>query len=566
MTRSFVLTACCWMLACGAFEARARAGVAQVNADDVRVEMRVTALGAGNYYLDKGSAAGLAVGDRVRVTTSGGGVAEGTIRGVSKLTARLELDPGSLAPEVGDRVEAWIPKARVAPPASAPTPSAPTAPTAKPDHPAWTHPEENWAPNQPLLAPAFGLAPEERPSRWRGRAWMQAQSTWDQQGGTRRYVFGNTGVDATLENPFGQGGTFRIDTSVWTRSADADGIGESSSETKLRVRRLTYEFGGTEDAPTHWQFGRFLPSEFPELGLLDGLDWTRALDGGDRVGALLGAMPRPTSDLRTFDDVQAAVYWRHAFDDARRNTFGAAYQNTWHHGEQDRNLFLVDARLRPTDAVSWRTSAWIDLYGPGDTVKDGAELTEFQTSANWQTTTTTGVGATYAHRVVPELLRDEYTSYTATQLDRYRLDRVSAYGWWSATHELRFDGRVDHWTDQDDSGSTYEIGGALRDTLWDAGDVRASFFVADGSYSSGPGVRVGASRAFGRAFASLTYEFVDYEQKDVVGDLAQLGQHALYGTLDVPVFEGWDLSLTAERRFGDQQDSYGFGVLLQTRF
>lgn len=539
-------------------------------ADVVRVEMRVTVIAPGSVYLDKGATSGLQAGDRVRVTSTGGRVAEGTIRAVSKNTARVELDPASTNPEVGDLVEATIPRARVAktatpPTGAAPDPNAPK-PVPVPDHPAWAHPEENWAPNQPLLAPAFGLTPEERERRVRGRAWIQMQGTWDEQGATRRYYYGNLGADTTVENPFGQGGTFRVDASIYARTSDADGIDTSSSDSKLRVSRLTYEFGGTEGAPNHWQFGRFLPREFPEFGLVDGMDWNRRLSGGDMIGASVGAMPEPFSDLSSFDDLQATLYWRHALDEERRSSVGVGYQNTWHHGDQDRNLFLLDARISPSKSFLWRSTAWIDVYGSEDVIKDGVDLTEFQTSVSGQTTATTGLGATYSHRTIPELLRDEYSTFTAASIADNRLDRVSAYGWWNASNRARLDARADHWTDQDDSGSTIELGGSLRDTLWDAGEVRAAVFVADGTYSSGPGLRVNGSRSFGRAFASLGYEFIDYEQKDFSGEQRKLGQHALFFTLDVPVFGDWDLSVTGERRFGDEQDSYGLGVLLQTRF
>ena len=532
----------------------------------VRVESRVTSNTAGSYYLDKGRAAGIAVGDRVVLYPTGGTTSEGTVRAVSKNTARVELDVGGVGASVGDRVEVVVPRSRLAGD-SAPNASKPAGQGTAPDHPAWAHPEENWAPNQPLLAPAFGLSPEEREPRIRGRAYIQAQGTWDNQGGTRTYYSGSLGADATMENPFGQGGSFRIDASVWTRGADADGIDSQSQETRLRLSRFTYEFGGTDDRPTRWQFGRFLQHEFPAFGLLDGVEWNRRLGPHDVVGASVGAMPEPFSDMKSFQDLQAAVFYRHSFDEKRRNRVGFGYQNTWHKGEQDRNLFVADADVRPTNDLSLHSSAWIDHYGSEDVVKDqGFELTEFLVSANWNATSTTGLGATYSNRRIPELLRNEFARYDAAQLDRNVLDRVALYGWWMASTALRFDARVDHWSDQDDSGSNVELGGSLRDVLWNEGELRASVFRADGSFSSGPGFRAQGSKAFGRTYASLGYEFVDYEQKDFTGEQRKLGQHAVFGSLDLPVFVDWDLSLTGEKRFGDEQDSYTLSLLMQTHF
>jgi hypothetical protein len=555
--------------------------------DTVKVEVRITSVTNGSCYLDKGGAAGIAVGDRVMFFPATGPGSEGTVRAVAKNSSRAQIEPGAPAVNLGDRGEVTIPAQRLAkstpPPVKPPAPqgAAPAQPVSKvgeepstastpqaaPAHPAWQQPPEAWSKDKPLLAPAFGLTPEERESRLRGHAYVQGQGTWDHAGSSRTYLNGNAGFDATMDNPFGDGGSFHVDMTQWTRSTDADFDNVHTSESRLRVNRFTYEVGGTEDDPTHWQFGRFLQREFPELGVLDGVEWDKRLADGSVVGASAGAMPEPFSAMSSFDDLQGALYYRHAFDDKRRNTLGIAYENTWHNGTQDRNLFVADAAVAPSDSVRLNSTALIDWYGSEDTIKDqGFELTEFLVAGTWLTTTTSGIGVTYSHRRIPEILRSEFQTYDAQTVRDGQLDRVTFNGWFQATPRVRFDARADEWSDQDDSGSTLEVGTSMRDLLYREGEVSASVFHADGSFSSGPGFRVQASKAFGRASTSLGYTYVDYAQKDFTGQQSQLAQQALFGSFDFPLSERLDLSLLGERRFGDAQDAYTLGFLLQWRF
>lgn len=581
--KCLLLVIACWI---------ALASAAFAGQKSVRVEVRVTSVTGASYYLDKGRAAGIDVGDRVTFFPSGGTTVEGTIRSASKNSTRVELDAASTALAVGDRGEAEVPEERFVKPAPPPVanPSSPTsdtnsskpavtpqdptplpptnsASTPAPVHPPWTHPPENWNDTTPLLAPAFGIPPEERATRYHGRFYAQGSGTWDNQGDTRRYTLFSTGVDATIDNPFNDGGSFRIDTQVFSRTADADATDFHDSQSTVRVNRLVYEVGGTVDRPTRWLFGRFLQREFPEFGVLDGVEWDQRLSGGSVVGASAGAMPEPTADMKSFDDLQGALFYRHAFDDKRRNTIGIGYQNTWHKGTQDRSLFVGDADLRPADSISIHSTAWVDHYDSSDTIKDaGFELTEFQVSTSWRATATSGLALSVSHRRIPELLRSEFQSTSSDLVKNGKLDRIALNGWANATDKIRIDGRVDHWRDQDDDGSTGEIGAAVRNVFADENEFRAAVFYADGSFSSGPGFRIQYSQGFGRVYGNLGYEFSDYEQKDFTGAQKKLGQHTVFGSLDLPLFTSWDLSLLGEDHFGDEQDSYTLGFLLQTRF
>jgi hypothetical protein len=552
--------------------------------------VRVTSVTSGSCYIDKGRAAGLQPGDRVTFFPSVGPGSEGTIRSVSKNSARAEFDTGAPPVQTGDRGEVLLPQSRVAPPPAKPAPepseaapkaeptSAPPAtttpaqaqtqaPPKTPAHPPWQQTPEHWTKDTPLLAPAFGLSPEERESKTHGRAYVQSQGTWDNNGTSRQFLSGSAGADVTMDNPFGHGGFFEADATVWTRSTDAPADDVHTSESDLRINRLTYQVGGGDEDPTRWQFGRFLQHEFPQLGLLDGVEWDHRTHGGDVVGASAGAMPEPFSSLTSFNDLQTALYYRHAFDEARRDTLGFGYQNTWHEGRQDRNLFVADASLRPSDSLTLLTTAWVDYYGSGDVIKDhGFELTELIASGTWIASSAGGVGLTYSHRRIPEILRSEFHAYDAQSVRDNQLDRVTLNGWYQTSPRVRFDGRADYWYDQDDTGSNYEVGTTLHDLVIPEGDLRASVFYAEGSFSSGPGFRLQGSKVFGRSSANLGYEFVDYAQKDFVGQQSQLAQHVLFGSVDFPLSESTDLSILGDRRFGDQQDSWTLGFLLQWRF
>ncbi len=558
--------------------------------DKLKIEVLVNAASGGSFYLDKGREEGLDAGDRVTFFPRAGATSEGTIRAVSKNSARVDLDPGVASVAIGDRGEVFIPRDRVAPPpvpapkppstkpnpAVAPPvvepqptlPVSPQKPAEKPvEHPAWTHPPEEWQKEKPLLAPAFGLAPEERERRIRGRAWLQSQYTRDSQDGTRNYSNSSLGVDATMENPFGHGGELRLGAAVWTRSTDVDGEDIHDRESRLRVNRFSYTVGGTEDDPSRWNFGRFLQSGLPEFGLLDGVEWNHRRANGDEFGVSVGAMPQPFSSLSSFDDTQVAAFYRRALDDSRRNSVGVGYQNTWHKGNQDRNLFLGEARIQPGQDVSIRSTAWLDAYGSEDDIKgSGIELTEFLVGLTWRVNPKSGLGLTLSHRKIPELLRSEFQDFDAVFVRDSKLDRIALNGWTSLSQKVRLDGRLDHWSDQDDDGTAGEVGASFRDMAWDRGEIRTSAFYSDGTYSSGPGMRISGSRSFGRASASLGYEYIGYEQKDVTGSLGKLAQQSLFGTLDLPVFDAWDLSLVGDKRFGDSQDSWSVGLMLQTRF
>jgi hypothetical protein len=226
--------------------------------------------------------------------------------------------------------------------------------------------------------------------------------------------------------------------------------------------------------------------------------------GGALFGASFGYMPEPSADRASFEDLQAAVFARQEFGADGRASVGVAYQNTWHAGEQDRNLFLVEAVARPSDRLALRASAWIDVYGPSDTIKDnGPELTETRAAATWTSADGGGLPAFVSQRRIPEILRDEFLARRADDVANEVVDRAGIGAWTRAGRDVRVDARLDGWQDQDDQGFTVELGATLDDAFGGGSALTGAVAWADGTYSSGPGARLTARRVFGESALGL---------------------------------------------------------------
>jgi len=532
-----------------------------VSAAEIRLELRVTSTAGAAVYVDRGSAGGLVEGDRVEFRLESGSVATGIVRSATVNSARVELDPGSERPPRGTRGEARVPDSR---------PNADSTPPANDaiDHAPWTHPPEEWNNDRPLLAPAFGLPPEARAANVHGRAWFRFDGSRNDESGDTYSLF-SVGTDTTLENPFGDGGAVRVAGEIFARSADVDGDDGlyDYDDAGLRLDHLAYSVGGTEDRPNQFLVGRFLQEAVPEFGVLDGFEWNRRTRGGTSFGASVGWMPEPTPDRSSFEDVQAAVNVRQAFGADEAAEIGVGWQSTWHDGEADRNLAVVEAGVRPSDAWSVRATAWVDLYDSSDTLKStGFELTEARLAATWRANSDSGLRAFVAQRRIPELLRDEFLARRADDVMNSVLDRIGVSGWTGVGNSTRLDARLEGWSDEEDEGFTGELGVGFEGVFGDASSLTAAASWADGSYSSGPGGRLQANIAFGSTRAGLGWHSAWYSQKDYGGDDADIAQHAAFGSLDVALSDDWDLSFVVDRSFGDGADGWTAGFLVQARY
>lgn len=545
-----------WRAACAllCWLALALAPRAQTPAEFTSVEVHITALSPASIYLDRGSDSGLAAGDRVRLYPDGAPLVDAVVRSVSKQSARAEWD--GLAPglAVGLRGEAMVPTERLQQLAQG---------QGAESHPAWQQSLDGWDTQQPLLAaPDFA---KQRASEFalHGRVFWQYDHTLDAQS-DNQFSFGRAGADLRLENPFGRPGALELEGEFEQRLALSSGSDDESLQ-QGRVQRLSYHTGDELDAPLRWELGRFPQHEFPELGAIDGAEVVFRRSSLDRWGASAGLFPSYTPDMSTGEDAQLALFYRHLFKADESASLGAAYQKTFHQGEADRDLLVLDGRYFAPGALFATGTAWIDYYDAGDDPKSsGFELTQLFLSANKPLGKDAGLGASASFVRFPQMLHDELSaSITESLLDQH-VQRLSLNGWRNLRADLRLNGRADVWSDQDDSGGSAELGLRWRRALWKRVDLSAALFGSDGKYSALTGLRLGANAAFERGSWSLNYEIAD-SSVDSGGSDAGLLQQALRASLDFALGQRWSLSAYLEDRFGDEQDSLAAGLYLTRR-
>jgi len=545
----------------------------------VRIEVTVTAVAGGSVYLDAGRGQGLEVGDSVRLFPLGGSALEGKLRAVSKSSSRAEFG-SSATVQVGDRGEVLVPAARLAPepPAQDPQPAEEAAEPVTPrrddespprpvqEHPPWQEPPSGWDQSVPLLAPSSARTAAEREPRWRGRFWSRFSSTTDDSGTGREFESIRTGADVLYLNPFGHGGEFDLDIEYSRRTSDT---GDPSDETEsvLRPERFSYSFGGSRDESVAWEVGRFLQNGFPEFGLLDGAEYGRRLASGDTVGASVGFLPEPNDELDSGGDFQTAAYYRYVSNADEDLAIGLGYQKTWHEGRADRDLFVASSDWHIAERTYAHGTAWVDLYSGSDAEKSsGPELTQLTVNLTQRLESGDGVGIFLSHVKWPSLLRNELPVVADGGLANFEVTRIGVNGWTQLSDELRLSGRVDHWEDQEDSGGGGEVRIDLRDVLYEDGRVSVAIFDTRGSTSSGVGWRLSADRRLPAGFVSLTWQTTDFEQDGFNGSQQNLLHQVLRAAYDTQLAADWDLSLFAEERFGDEQDSRAIGFFLQRRF
>jgi hypothetical protein len=545
----------------------------------VLVEVTVTAISGDGIYLDLGRDAGFEPGDRLRLFPTVGGPRPGKITAVSRTSSRAQVQGGVEGFDVGSRGEVRVPKLRLAerqqaaaeaqrkasetPSKEAPGPEAVPEPVPRvPDHPPWEAPPVEWDGENPLLAPMHGRPSEERPRRSFGEVYTSVDVTRDDGGGdSRQFTSLSTGVDWTIENPFGRGGRLDFDSEFLMRRSEL--ATETTSDTRWRLDRFSYVEGGERERRDRIEVGRFLHHEFPELGLVDGVEYTHNLGKGKRLGASLGFLPR-TDEFFTFaDDLETSVFYQHATDESRTFQVGGGYQKTWHNGDADRDLFVGHLELHPSARTSLFSSVLVDWYKADDDPKpEGLQVTQLLVNASRRTEAGHGVGATISQFRIPILARDELDPVTAANLAEDETTRYGLDGWWVFSRRVRLNGHVDRWTDQDDSGGGLSTRLTLRDLLWPRGEVSLEAFTTDGKFSDGTGLRAQARKRFDATTLALYADATNYDQ--AAGE--SLSQLSLRFQLDRSIGRAWFFSLYAESRTGGDQDARSVGFLLQRSF
>jgi len=572
--------------ASGIGEVLAGSGVAQAAgaAEAPPTQLALRTLGPprdGRVVVDRGDRDGLTLGDTVTFQPRAGGEVTGIVRSLDDQRASVELLLRETALPAGTRGFVLVQRqlagaATGTAPDGTAEPAAPnttprTAPHAGP--PSGARPPSNpghgpdgWTSDMPLLANIGAVRPESRAPRLTGRVWTTFDSIFGADG-ARSDSFFRTGTDLTLENPFGAGGALSFDGEVTareTRLGDDAGGGEESAA-GFRLNRFAYEVGGSRFDSERWTFGRFVSRELPEVGVQDGVEWSRRLDNGHRFGVSAAFLPEPDQHLDGSSDIGLTGWYRWVADTRELTTVTAGVHKTVHEGKSDRDLFLLKAQHLPQEGWTFLGSAWIDLHA-GDDLDDGLALTEAYTSIGRRFEGQHDLRLTYQHREYPELLRDEFPPVGVESLTDGRLDRLSLGGAMTLDGDRRLTGRVGTWSDERDAGGDGELGVELRDVLLPGGRLRLTAFAAQGKYSTLRGARVALGRSEGRFAWELMYEAQQdlFEGFETINDDAR--QHRLRATTDFFTRAGLNLSVYGELQLQDIEDAYLFGFHLGKSF
>lgn len=538
----------------------------------VRVEVQCTALAGDDVYLDRGRDAGIEPGDTLRMFAAQGPVRLGKIASVSRTSARADMKAGLDGLDIGLRGEVLVPKARLAQPSAAheqvpivqPGPGTPPGPEPRTiEHPPWTMPPDEWNQELPLLAPAHGVAPEERPRRFRGQLLASADWTSDSAGDVeRRFLASALGFEGRIENPFAHGGELAFDAEAFARSSDT-GSG-SERDSTLRLDRMSYALGGMRGESSRGELGRFLPREFPEFGFLDGIEIVQRLRSGHRIGASAGFLPEPDDLFRSFNDLEAALFGRWVSGEEQRVVLGTGYQKTWHEGVPDRDLLALQVELHPAATTSLFASALVDWYSAGDDLKNsGPELTQLFVNGTHRTEDGHGVGCFASRFRFPELLRNEFGGVTAQDIADSVSNRLGLDGWLALGTDVQLYGRVESWSDQDDSGGGGRARITWREAFGRGGPILFESYVNAGKFTRAAGLRASGRKRFDGGAVGLGWDAAEYDQDTIDESLLQ---HSVRADCEFELGRTWFLGFYAESRFGDEQDALSLGFVLQRSF
>lgn len=537
---------------------------AQQNPQTVVVQVHVASASGRDVFLDQGRNAGLKPGQVVRLYPPGAAEVQAIVRAVSATSARAEMQPGLVAPPIGTRGEVEVPKPAANAQPTQPRPQTGSGTRPVPAHPPWQQRIDPARPDEPLLVPTFGQKPDERPMTFDGRAFFSTQ--WSRDDGGERsndYWMTRAGFAGVVENAAGYGERTRFAGEMNDRRVTAPG--EDDEDTRVRLDQLSTQFGTEKWSPYGLEVGRFLSQHLPEIGLVDGVEGVLRFQHGVRVGGGLGAYPRPFPNRQTGDDVGLHAFVDYTSDEKRTFAAAAGIQKTWHQGAADRDLLILRVESHPGDGVTLFSSAKIDWYTGGDTRKSsGPEVTEFLGQARWDGAST-GVGATVSHFAWPDLLRQEYQNLPDELVRNGKVDRLSPSAWWRVRPDVRLTGRFDLWSDQDDSGTAYELGCDWSNIGQTGTNLTVQWFQSQGGAQSGPGLRLLAQKQVGEVFVTAGYRWYDFEVEGLLAGPEN------YVRQSIDVGAAWtvgkcDLSMQLEHWFGDLENAYAIALYAQWRF
>jgi hypothetical protein len=533
-----------------------------------RVALRVTGRGPGGAVLvDRGERDRVRIGDEVVLAPSQGGTFRGKVIEVTERSAVVEMrDPG-FAPAPGTRGEVLVPRARTAPrpverqPASRPAqpqpqPQGQPQTQTQPQAPQWRDPDPGFKPDMPLLAQVRSQDPKERTPQIIGRDYMYGAFSYVPGESTNNSFF-RVGTDLRFVNTFGEGEVLRVNPELVWRTEQDDKTGFD-----LVLRRLSYARGGTRFAKDRWEFGRFLQHGLPELGILDGAEWTHRLDGGHRVGASAGFMPEPDDDFEAFHDFQIAGYYQWVNDVTETLVLTGGLQKSFHHSHGDRDLFLGKLRYVPGDGWDFSAVTWVDFYYGHDNLKtSNVEITQAMVSLTrfWQDGDR--IDLTYGRLLWPEMLRREFLPVDANQIEDDHLDQLRLSGVGGAFHGL-----AAVWNDEDRPGGSVEAGTHTTDLGFPGSRADLTAFATRARFAWVLGARATIGRTIDDTRWDLLYELANHHMDGFPSDRDDLFQQRMRGTLGFFLGHGWDLSLHAEGNHFDSDFAASVGIAIQRSY
>lgn len=531
--------------------------------ETISVAVNVTQVVGESIFLDQGKDSGILPGNRVLLYSKIHGILSGSIRASSRNSSNCTLDAGSLAVEIGTRGEVFVPK-------RLPSTEVPAEKPSRPEHPPWTAPPEDWNSDKPLLTPAFSRSAAERPMEVTGFTYLRGSYLLNQVGAQNTYTVAEAGVDLSILNAVPGEGVIRVRTEYFYQSAMLESA-PNTRESELRFDWISCVWGGLRRDTFRAEVGRFLQSEFSELGVIDGAEGAAKIGDHWHVGASLGAMPDYNRRLEVTGDYQATIFSKFISGPREEFSIGLAFQKTLHKGDWDRDLLLTTVEFIPSGAFSARASFWLDYYTNSELVKSsGVELTEAHLYSSYRFDADNNIGAFYSRHRRPDVLRDELAppgnpvSPEVAELLRQNLSvYYGLYSWHRLTKNVVVDPRVTMWSDQTNrTGLSGEAHIGLQDLIFDRAEVGFTAFYTDGIYSKGPGVRLNYSHLFAPVSVIAWYEAAWYENTTTLkSDL----QNALHLSVDAALSESWSISVSADYRFGFQQDAMSFMISLMKR-
>jgi hypothetical protein len=519
------------------------------------LEGRVLVAGVGGVEIDRGRGDGLREGDVITFQPPGAPELRGEVSALAARSATVRVaDPEGLL-ESGTRWQCRIPATRR-------TDAPATGPGAEPAHPPWEQPGLPWPEDRPLLAPVATLEAADRAPRFSGRLFSAADSIHDAQRDSSS-LYLRFGADLEATNLLGLGEEWNFD-GEWIHRTDTERGEPDETESAFRLDRLALARGGDRAHPLRWEAGRFLQEEFPEFGVLDGVEAGWRLPNGHRAGVSAGWLPQLYGDYGTGDDLQTAIFYRAVGGENFERSLGAGFQKTWHDGESDRDLLLLQASLQPRAGFFTYATAWVDLYGSADTQKSsGAELTRLVGLIGSRNTSGDGWSLAGTMFRYPQLLQETPAPTLDATVADGSLMRLDLSGYHSLTARTRGTARVNAWADEDDSGGGGELRWEIRNLGGPGGRAGAAAFANQGSYSDVYGLRLDTAWSSDFGSWSLMWETAQNSLSGVSGAQGDLLLHRARAGWDLSLRSGWSFSLYAEQSFGDEQDAQSLSLYLQ---